>query len=55
MDSESSLVEIPRSAGRDLSRSRLIVDLDALSHNFGLIRTRLLGNVEILPGVKADA
>ncbi|MCL4462162.1 MAG: alanine racemase [Nitrospirae bacterium] len=55
MDSESSLVEIPRSAGRDLSRSRLIVDLDALSHNFGLIRTRLLGNVEILPVVKADA
>ena len=55
MDSESSLVEIPRSAGRDLSRSRLIVDLDALSNNMGWIRSRLLGNVEILPVVKADA
>lgn len=55
MESDSSLVEIPRSSGRDLSRSRLIVDLDDLSFNLELIRTRLDGSADILPVVKADA
>ena len=55
MDSESSLVEIPGYAGRDLSRSRLIVDLDALSNNLEWIRFRLPDTVKILPVVKADA
>jgi alanine racemase len=55
MESDSSLVGIPRGSGRDLSRSRLIVDLDALSYNLELIRTRLDGSADILPVVKADA
>ena len=55
MESDSSIVEIPRGSGRDLSRSRLIVDLDALSYNLELIRTRLDGSADILPVVKADA
>ncbi|KGA94671.1 Alanine racemase [Leptospirillum ferriphilum] len=55
MESESSLIEIPGYAGRDLSRSRLIVDLDALSNNLEWIRSRLPSSIEILPVVKADA
>lgn len=55
MESDSSLVEIPRGSGRDLSRSRVIVDLDALSYNLELIRSRLEGAADILPVVKADA
>lgn len=38
-----------------MSRSRVVVDLDALSFNLSQIRSRLSGQTEVLPIVKADA
>ena len=54
MSPPSSFIEI---SGREraLSRSRVVVDLDALSFNLSQIRSRLSGRTEILPIVKADA
>ncbi len=55
MDSPPIFIESPRIAARDLSRSRVVVDLDALSWNYSLIQDRLSGFSKILPIVKADA
>lgn len=55
MDSPPSFIESPRFTARDLSRSRVVVDLDALSWNLSLIRKRLSDSSKILPIVKADA
>ncbi len=55
MDSLPTFIESPRFAARDLSRSRVVIDLDALSWNLSLIQERLSGFSKILPIVKADA
>jgi alanine racemase len=54
MNSSSSFIEIP-GRERALSRSRVVVDLDALSFNLTRIRSRLSDRTDILPIIKADA